>query len=101
MADGARHDFLDDQWGASNFKKVVGLGASLATKLQKAVNGRERHCKELEELTAAFDPETIKSWQKMIEEWNLDPLGHPDPYQELGQGKFLLSHCSLALIAPV
>jgi hypothetical protein len=26
MSGGARHDFLDDQWGASNFRKNVNLG---------------------------------------------------------------------------
>jgi hypothetical protein len=31
MAGGARHDFLDDQFGAQNFKKLVGLGTSLAS----------------------------------------------------------------------
>jgi hypothetical protein len=26
MAPGSRHDYLDDQWGALNFRKLVGLG---------------------------------------------------------------------------
>lgn len=26
MAGGARHDFLDDQFGAQNFRKITGLG---------------------------------------------------------------------------
>lgn len=87
MGTGARHDFLDDQWGSSNFRKVMGLGSSLAGKLRKAVTGRIRRCQELAELSSAFSDEMLAEWKKRIDDWNLDPISNSDPYQPLGQGK--------------
>lgn len=83
MAPGSRHDFLDFHWSAVNFKKVVGLGTSLYTRLQKASKGREKRTRELKELKASFPEDVIEDWEKMIVDWQLDPTSHQDPYQEI------------------
>lgn len=92
MTPGARHDFLEERWGASNFRKVTELGASLAKKLRIAVNGRRRFVAELYDFSTAFDPSTIKTWKEKIEAWNVNPKKNPDPYQVLSQGKLRSLH---------
>lgn len=88
MTPGARRDFLEDRWGASNFRKIIELGSSLSKKLRTAVNGRRQHSRELEEFTSAFDPGLIRSWKEKIDAWNLSPDDSRDPYQALTRGKY-------------
>lgn len=70
MTPGARSDFLEERWGASNFRKIIDLGSSLAKKLRAAVNGRRFHTQELEEFTSSFEPTTISLWESKMDEWN-------------------------------
>lgn len=87
MTPGARSDYLEERWGASNFRKIVDLGYSQAKKLRTAVNGRRFHSLELEELTSAFESSTIQLWKTKIDDWNRLPAESPDPYQVLTRGK--------------
>lgn len=86
MTPGARKDFLEDRWDASNFRKITDLGASLSKKLRTAVNGRRQHSRELDEFTASFDPGTIQTWKEKINAWNLSPQDALDPYQVWTKG---------------
>lgn len=87
MTPGARRDFLEDRWGASNFRKTIELGSSLSKKLRTAVNGKLQHSKELSEFTAAFDAETICAWEEKMNAWNRSPQDSEDPYQVTTRGK--------------
>jgi hypothetical protein len=87
MAPGARHDFLDYHWSAANFKKIVGLGATLAASLKTANRGRLRRCRELDELKATLPQETVRKWDEDIATWQKDPTTSQDPYQEAAPGK--------------
>jgi hypothetical protein len=87
MGKGSRHDFLEDRWGAANFRKLVGLGVSLARKARVAVKGKIHHQKELEDFSSAFDSATIEEWRKNVEAYHEDPSTHDDPYHVLSPGK--------------
>lgn len=86
MTPGARRDFLEDRWGASNFRKIIDLGSSLAKRLRTAVNGKRRHSQELEEFTSAFDIGTIQLWKQKIKAWNFSPQDNVNPYQVSTRG---------------
>lgn len=85
MSPGARHDFLEARWGTQNFKKLVGLGDSLAAKLRSAVEGVRKHSVELEEFSVANEMHVPK-WKESIALYHQDPTNHPDPYHVQTQG---------------
>jgi hypothetical protein len=87
MSFGARHDFLEARWNMSNFQKLIGLGATIAKRLQTAMDGRIKHSQELEEFTAAFSPVIIEEWTRMVYAFHCDPKNNKDPYQTHLQGK--------------
>lgn len=87
MTPGARRDFLEARWGASNFRKIVDLGSSLAKKLRTAVQGRQRYVQELEDFTSTFEPATITLWKAKIKAWTASPEDSPDPYQVATRGQ--------------
>jgi hypothetical protein len=97
MTPGARHDFLEERLGASNFRKIIELGTSLAKKLRIAVDGQRRHSKELAEFSSAFDASTISVWTAKIQAWNKDPKNNPDPYQVFSQGMAYIQYMSNVL----
>jgi hypothetical protein len=86
MGHGSRHDFLEDRWGAANFRKLIGLGTSLARKLKSDVHGKTRHLKEMEEFSAAFEPAIISKWKENVLAYHNDPSEHDDPYHVLTPG---------------
>jgi hypothetical protein len=90
MAPGARHDSLDFHWASLNFKKIIGLGSSLASSIQKASKGRIRRTSELQGLTATFPAGAVEDWNRMMEDWEKDPSANRDPYQEIAVGMY---HC--------
>jgi hypothetical protein len=87
MAPGSRHDFLDFHWSSANFRKIVGLGATLATNLKAANRGSQRRCRELQELAETLPPDIVNKWNEMIFAWQKDPSTAQDPYQETKPGK--------------
>jgi hypothetical protein len=87
MAPGARHDYLEERWRTANFRKMVELGTSLATKLREAVKGRDKHTQELAEFSSSFEEEILVQWREAVELWHRDPVNHLDPYQVQTAGK--------------
>ena len=83
MAPGTREDFLDYHWAAANFKKVAGLGVTLASNLKTANRGRRKRCGELEEFISTLPGETVAKWDSIISAWQQDPVSNQDPYQEV------------------
>jgi hypothetical protein len=104
MGPGARHDTLDDHWGAWNWRKVVSLGAfhllwaivsslvstgrHLRSKLTEAIPMTRKHCALLNALSATFPATTVAEWTQMVEDWQEDP-SKPDPFEEVTIGILL------------
>ncbi|TDL13652.1 hypothetical protein BD410DRAFT_817279 [Rickenella mellea] len=72
MGPGARHDALDDHWGDMNWKKIVGMGASLLRKMKLAIPGRTKHETEFQILTASLTTASVVKWTAMIVAWEAD-----------------------------
>ncbi|KAG1852201.1 hypothetical protein F4604DRAFT_1883522 [Suillus subluteus] len=73
MGPGSRRDTLDDHFGDWNWKKIVGLGATLLRKMSEAQEEREAHRIAFEELDDALEPGTSDSWKLEIEYWEHNP----------------------------
>ncbi|TDL13603.1 hypothetical protein BD410DRAFT_817291 [Rickenella mellea] len=84
MGPGARHDALDDHWGDMNWKKIVGMGASLLRKLKLAVPSQSQHEAEFEHLTANLPAATVANWTAMVLAWDIDPE-KDNPYEGRAQ----------------
>lgn len=109
MGPGARHDTLDDHWGAWNWRKIVSMGACscmvsmsftdtiislgrhFQTKLKEAIPMSKKHSVLLNVLSATFPAETIIEWTWMVDDWQDDTL-RPNPFEETALGM-----CSLFL----
>ncbi|KAI0074003.1 hypothetical protein K474DRAFT_1677445 [Panus rudis PR-1116 ss-1] len=81
MSPGARHETLDDHWGAWNWGKIIGMGSYMGRTLLKAHQMSLKHGAILKEYNATFKPEWIEEWTTIIQEWRQDPNSHPDPYE--------------------
>ncbi|KAJ8584343.1 hypothetical protein M405DRAFT_866304 [Rhizopogon salebrosus TDB-379] len=73
MGPGSRRDTLDDHFGDWNWKKIVGLGATLLRKMGEAQEETEAHRLEFEELDGALKPEVSDPWKSEIEYWEHNP----------------------------
>ncbi|KAG1870583.1 hypothetical protein DFJ58DRAFT_852169 [Suillus subalutaceus] len=73
MGPGSRRDTLDDHFGDWNWKKVVGLGATLLRKMIEAKEEHEAHQTAFQELDEALAPETTEAWKVEIESWEENP----------------------------
>ncbi|KAG2107222.1 uncharacterized protein F5147DRAFT_746023 [Suillus discolor] len=73
MGPGSRRDTLDDHFGDWNWKKVVGLGATLLRKMIEAREERKAHQTAFQELNEALAPETMEAWKVEIESWEENP----------------------------
>ncbi|KAG1842059.1 hypothetical protein F4604DRAFT_1884809 [Suillus subluteus] len=83
MGPGARRDTLDDYFGDSNWKKVVGLGHAMLHKIKNAFPERENHCEAFEDLDDGLRGEygpTLKQWREQVEAWEYDPT-QPNPFE--------------------
>ena len=100
MGPGARHDTLDDHWGAWNWQKVVSMGAyfcmsfadaiislgrHLHTKLKEAIPMSKKHSALFNALSATFPAETIVEWTQMVDDWQ-DDTSRPNPFEETALG---------------
>ncbi|KAJ8695381.1 hypothetical protein PTI98_007984 [Pleurotus ostreatus] len=80
MGAGSRHNTLDDLFSHHNWMKTTGLGLSLRRKYRIAVVEAKRHKELFEEFSESVDnPELIKSWTEMIQDWEQDK-SKPNPY---------------------
>lgn len=105
MGPGARHSALDDSWGGWNWKKVLGFGerdfpslqlhqvltfqpsagALLEANLVKAAEMASMQSKVANDFAATFPEKTIKQWERMVKEWQLNPsLSNPYVSSERG-----------------
>ena len=107
MGPGARHDTLDDHWGAWNWRKVVSmgvyscmesmsfadtiisLGRHLHTKLKEAIPMSKKHSALFNALSATFPAETIVEWTQMVDGWQ-DDTSQPNPFEETVLGMYSL-----------
>ncbi|KAG1839753.1 hypothetical protein DFJ58DRAFT_718504 [Suillus subalutaceus] len=73
MGPGSQRDALDDHFGDWNWKKVVGLGATLLRKMIEAKEEHEAHQTAFQELDEALVPETTEAWKVEIKSWEENP----------------------------
>ncbi|KAI0069871.1 hypothetical protein K474DRAFT_1568226, partial [Panus rudis PR-1116 ss-1] len=81
MSPGARHETLDNHWGAWNWGKIIGMGAYMGRTLLKAHQMSVKHNGILKEYSETFKPEWIQEWNTIIETWRQNPDSNPDPYE--------------------
>ncbi|KIK42376.1 hypothetical protein CY34DRAFT_83691, partial [Suillus luteus UH-Slu-Lm8-n1] len=83
MGPGSRRDTLDDHFGDWNWKKLVGLGATLLRKMDEAKDEHEAHASAFEELNGALEPETTMAWSAEVEDWEENPndLSVANPFE--------------------
>ncbi|KAG2028869.1 hypothetical protein BDR03DRAFT_882493 [Suillus americanus] len=83
MGPGARRDTLDDYFGDSNWKKLVGLGATMLRKMKDALPERENHREAFEDLDDGLRGEygaTLEQWREQVEAWERD-AAQPNPFE--------------------
>ncbi|KAG1781328.1 hypothetical protein EV702DRAFT_928617, partial [Suillus placidus] len=73
MGLGCRRDMLDDHFGDWNWKKTVGLGASLLHKMKDALAEKAAHKLTFKEFNAAITPEHHSVWLAEMEAWEENP----------------------------
>ncbi|KAG1720353.1 uncharacterized protein EDB91DRAFT_1240417 [Suillus paluster] len=73
MGPGCRRDTLDDHFGDWNWKKVVGLGASLLHKMKDARVERAEHQAAFKEFDTVITPKHRATWLNEIEAWEENP----------------------------
>ncbi|KAG1735898.1 uncharacterized protein EDB91DRAFT_1238142 [Suillus paluster] len=83
MGPGSRRDTLDDHFGDWNWKKSVGLGATLLCKMNEANEEHQAHASTFEELNEALAPETTAGWRACVEHWEENPnnASVPNPFE--------------------
>ncbi|KAG2122912.1 hypothetical protein DEU56DRAFT_873540 [Suillus clintonianus] len=83
MGPGSRRDTLDDHFGDWNWKKLVGLGATLLRKMNEANEEHEAHANAFEELNGALKLETTTGWREDVELWEENPndMSVPNPFK--------------------
>ncbi|KIK42783.1 hypothetical protein CY34DRAFT_58396, partial [Suillus luteus UH-Slu-Lm8-n1] len=73
MGPGCRRDTLDDHFGDWNWKKVVGLGASLIHKMREAVTEKADHDAAFQEFNGAISADHRSAWTVEMETWEENP----------------------------
>ncbi|KAH9900745.1 hypothetical protein C8Q73DRAFT_786170 [Cubamyces lactineus] len=100
MNPGARHEVLNDNWGAWNWQKIISFGTDFLHALQQARKMREVQSRNFDEYTKTFKPEIITKWEQKIHEWEKDP-SKPDPYEEATTHKHILSILIVEMLTPL
>ncbi|KAG2338577.1 hypothetical protein BDR05DRAFT_1004149 [Suillus weaverae] len=77
MGPGCRHDTLNDHFGDWNWKKTVGLGASLLHKMKDALVENAAHKLAFEEFNAAITPKHCSARLAEMEAWEENPNDMP------------------------
>ncbi|KAG1855306.1 hypothetical protein F4604DRAFT_1932369 [Suillus subluteus] len=73
MGPGSQRDTLNDHFGDWNWKKVVGLGATLLHKMIEAKGEQKVNQTAFQELSEALAPETTEAWKVEIKSWEENP----------------------------
>ncbi|KAG2745146.1 hypothetical protein P692DRAFT_20742764, partial [Suillus brevipes Sb2] len=83
MGPGSRRDTLDDHFGDWNWKKSIGLGATLLRKMNEAHEEHRAHASAFEELNEALAPETTAGWRACVKHWEENPndTSVPNPFE--------------------
>ncbi|KAG1726729.1 uncharacterized protein EDB91DRAFT_1061499 [Suillus paluster] len=84
MGPGAQQETLDDYFGDSNWKKVVGLGVTMLRKMKDALPEQENHCEAFEDLNDGLRGEygaTLEQWREQVEAWEHD-AAQPNPFEQ-------------------
>jgi hypothetical protein len=104
MATGARQDFLDYQFGAWNWQKVVGMGTyrhttslyvlyssvtgkTLAKKLKDSYDGVSVHQEDHQKITQSFEADTITEWTNAVSACQANPTVQDNPFSDPTPGK--------------
>ncbi|TFK79910.1 hypothetical protein K466DRAFT_605772 [Polyporus arcularius HHB13444] len=82
MALGARHELLNDHWGAYNWQKIIGFASSFLSALHEAKTMHAKQRAAFKAFSAAYDEGVRAQWDRMIDDWHKDPR-KPDPYEEV------------------
>ncbi|KAG1767651.1 hypothetical protein EDD22DRAFT_978118 [Suillus occidentalis] len=107
MGPGVWQDMLDDYFGDSNWKKVVGLGSTMLWKMKDALPEQEKHCEAFEDLDDGLQGEygaTLKQWREQVKAWERD-TAQPNPFERKAQSMYeimiliLIIVCSLYIAA--
>ncbi|KAG0698889.1 hypothetical protein DFH29DRAFT_1016887 [Suillus ampliporus] len=72
MGPGARRDTLNNYFGDSNWKKIVGLGSTMLRKMKDVLPERENHREVFEDLDDGLRDEygaTLEQWREQVEAW--------------------------------
>ncbi|KAK6972220.1 CxC2 domain-containing protein [Favolaschia claudopus] len=80
MGPGSRADVLDDHFAFWNWCKVLGLGALLRKRLDKARREREVQ-QEAFKAFSAEQSERIQGWEKQVSDYERDPKKYKNPYE--------------------
>ncbi|KAH9846598.1 hypothetical protein C2E23DRAFT_872278 [Lenzites betulinus] len=86
MGPGMRQGMLEDQWGYSNWRKMVDLPWTLASRLKDALAEAQVQKTQYEVLTERLSNEHIVLWEAEIQEWESNPDECNDPYVVASQG---------------
>ncbi|KAH9845982.1 hypothetical protein C2E23DRAFT_872607 [Lenzites betulinus] len=86
MGPGMRQGVLEDQWGYSNWRKMVDLPWTLSARLKDALAEAHEQKIQYEVLTERLNDEHIVLWEAEIEEWEANPEECDDPYVVTSQG---------------
>ncbi|KAA1478738.1 hypothetical protein DENSPDRAFT_788380, partial [Dentipellis sp. KUC8613] len=81
MPPGARHEALNDYFGAMNWWKTISMGKQLARSMADAVYMREEQSLHFQDLKSTFPEDVVERWDNMIEAWDSDQ-SQPNPYEE-------------------
>ncbi|KAG1817378.1 hypothetical protein EV424DRAFT_1472894 [Suillus variegatus] len=83
MGPGCCRDTLDDHFGDWNWKKVVGLGASLLNKMKDALVERAEHQAAFDEFDAVISIEHRATWLSEMVIWEQNPndMSVPNPLE--------------------
>ncbi|EMD37240.1 hypothetical protein CERSUDRAFT_29195, partial [Gelatoporia subvermispora B] len=79
MGPGARHDTLNDGFGAYNWRKIARLPITLLTKAKRAAESRYKHAAEFQEFNAAIPAAQSAQWASDLDKWEHDP-SCPNPF---------------------
>ncbi|KAG2111751.1 hypothetical protein DEU56DRAFT_935828 [Suillus clintonianus] len=83
MGPGARRDTLDDFFGDSNWKKIVGLGTTMLRKMKEALPERANQQAALNDLEEGLKDEygdILNQWRLQVEAWE-DDQSQPNPFE--------------------
>ncbi|KAJ7606921.1 hypothetical protein FB45DRAFT_1011540 [Roridomyces roridus] len=80
MGPGSREDVLNHHMGYWNWQKLIGLADRLRTRLDRA---ESEYAAQLEGFTefSQRQRERVPDWQLMVDKWEADPQGAPNPYK--------------------